>query len=148
MKKQIKKLVIVALAIVFATTGLFFTSAKEAFAYTTGTVCNNTSSGTGFNQAYKVCASQDSSNVYASIVATSQTSKTNYWIMDLQRRNSDGSWSTVGSRSGYVTSSSPSYRTFTNVSIKGATMKIYVKWYQDPYYKEYGGATQSGFFTR
>lgn len=40
------------------------------------------------------------------------------WTMYLQRRTG-GTWQTIGSRTGYVSSSSPSHRTFTNVKKEG-----------------------------
>ncbi|MFD2133755.1 hypothetical protein ACFSKI_21300 [Pseudogracilibacillus auburnensis] len=40
------------------------------------------------------------------------------WTMYLQRRV-NGTWTTIGTRTGYVSSSSPSHRTFTNVRKQG-----------------------------
>ncbi|AFS77124.1 hypothetical protein Curi_c00420 [Gottschalkia acidurici 9a] len=37
------------------------------------------------------------------------------WIMYLDRKQSDGSWLQAGSRTGWISSSSPSDRVFTNV---------------------------------
>ncbi|WP_139017903.1 hypothetical protein [Bacillus andreraoultii] len=48
--------------------------------------------------------------------------------MELQR-NSGGTWNTVGTRTGYLTMDSPSYRTFTNVRVTGEQMRVKVTFY-------------------
>lgn len=67
------------------------------------------------------------------------------WVMELQRKDSSGKWQTIGSRSGYITESSPSHRTFTNIAHNSsAALKIYVKLYYSD--GEYIKAVQSQYF--
>lgn len=48
------------------------------------------------------------------------------WTMYLQRNNG-GTWTTIGTRTGYVARNSPSPRTFTNVARPGRQIRAYVR---------------------
>lgn len=45
------------------------------------------------------------------------------WKMSLQRYT-NGRWSTIGTRYGYVSPDSPSHRSFTNVAAKNAQLRV------------------------
>ncbi|MFC7747492.1 hypothetical protein [Lentibacillus kimchii] len=51
--------------------------------------------------------------------------------MQLQRKQSTGIYETIGTREGYVSVTSPSYRTFTNVKSGSDDMRIYLLYYED-----------------
>lgn len=50
-----------------------------------------------------------------------------YWTMRLQRQNTSGTWSTIGTRTGYVARNSNSNRTFTNVRTTGRNLRVTVE---------------------
>lgn len=56
------------------------------------------------------------------------------WTMYLQRYE-NGRWNTIGTRTGYLSYSSPSDRTFSNIAVKGAPMRVKVTY--TPYYYAY-----------
>ena len=74
------------------------------------------------------CVSDDASNVTVKVRQTDSPSTTFNWKMELQRYTS-GSWTTIGTRTGYVSSSSPSDRTFTNVLRNGSSMRVKTTFY-------------------
>lgn len=83
-----------------------------------------------------ICISNDKSNVKASIQQDAYMTPCTHdycqldWTMRLQRLvwNHDGSkrWKTIGTRTGYVSSQSPSHRTFTNVKKMNAQLRLQV----------------------
>ncbi|MCO0600447.1 hypothetical protein NGI46_24180 [Peribacillus butanolivorans] len=73
-----------------------------------------------------ICVSESGSNVNVSmkIFNNSTTSYPYYeWTMYLQRYT-NGAWSNVGSRTGYISGDSSSNRTFTNVADKNTKMRV------------------------
>lgn len=62
------------------------------------------------------------------------------WTMSLQRYT-NGAWTTIGTKTGYVTSSSPSHRSFSNIAVKGAKMRVKVT-YTPYYYAIYTDGTE------
>lgn len=74
------------------------------------------------------CLSKDSSNVNVSLHLTSSGTGivTLDWTMYLERYYSGSGWRTVGTRTGYVSDTSPSHRTFTNVGGHGSQMRVAV----------------------
>ncbi|WP_350300609.1 hypothetical protein [Peribacillus frigoritolerans] len=144
MKKVIKKMYIVMLISVIGITGLFtFTPSASA-----ASGCNDTSSGSGYNKTFKVCGTDSGDNVIGSIKGSgNMTYGKNYWKMDLQR-NVNGSYQTIGTRTGYIDWFSPSSRTFTNVSKKNAKTRIKVTFYDDSSYSYANGTVYSGYWYR
>lgn len=79
-----------------------------------------------------LCNSKSGADIPVSIT-TARTTKT-YWKMYLRRAGSGEVWNVVGTRSGYVSSSSRSDRTFTNVGGYGSAMDVLVDFYSDSSY--------------
>lgn len=134
MKKRIKFIpIIIAVCVAIIGSGIVPTQKAEA-------ASNCYWDGVDF-----ICGENSGSNVVATLETTNPS--TRYWKMHLQRYE-NGSWNTIGTRTGYVNSSSPSYRTFTNVSIKNAKMKVYVQYYRDSAMTDYIFAKQSEYWYR
>ena len=77
---------------------------------------------------FEIAHSQNSRNVKLSFTTTS--SPRHGYILDAElQRYTSGKWQTIGTRHGWATEVSPFHRDFTNVGVKGASMrfKIMVK---------------------
>ena len=84
-----------------------------------------------------MCASDDYYSVYASMEMSDKVvSFDPYydWEMELQRY--DYGWKTIDTRTGYITSHSPSNRTFSNVLVTGGNLMRFVTrfYYRDGEY--------------
>lgn len=95
--------------------------------------CSNVTNAV-FDLMYMACVSNSGTNVNASIEPRDYVGigdpSTVYWRMRLQRREGER-WNTVGSRTGYLSPSSPSFRTFTNVASPGRAMRLWVEYYSN-----------------
>lgn len=84
---------------------------------------------------FRLCVTPSGSSVSVDLTSSSYCTGTNksgdkkiYWDMLLQRYNSSTkAWNTIGSRTGYVSKSSPSHRTFTNIKKQNAALRIWVR---------------------
>lgn len=126
--KRFKKLV-VGMLIGFVAFGVFDLSqpTPKAAAYS-GCKTSKLPNPTLGDVDLDICVSESGSNVNASMKVFSKvTSFTPYyeWTMYLQRYT-NGAWSTVGSRTGFITGESPSNRTFTDVGVKNTKMRVKV----------------------
>ena len=79
-----------------------------------------------------LCVTKNYKDVKVSITAPEKWGSTatidiRYWTMSLQRKV-NAVWRTVDSRTGYVTPTSPSHRTFTNIGQPGSKMRINVRY--------------------
>ncbi|MGG0284364.1 hypothetical protein ABEY41_04375 [Peribacillus butanolivorans] len=144
MKKIIKKMYIVMLISVIGITGLFtFTPSASA-----ASGCSDTSSGSEYQRTFVVCGKDSGDNVIGSIGPSGfMTYGKNYWKMDLQRYV-NGSYQTIGTRTGYIDFFSPSSRTFTDVSKKNAKTRIKVTFYTTSSYSTINGTVYSGYWYR
>ncbi|WP_373896414.1 hypothetical protein [Virgibacillus sp. CBA3643] len=82
------------------------------------------------NMYFQLCAYFEGINVEVSIEPTEYIglgAELTYWTMYLQRRN-DSIYETIATREGYVSPSSPSYRTFTNIR-NTPNMRVFVDYY-------------------
>mgnify|MGYP001178157937 CR=1 FL=1 len=55
------------------------------------------------------------------------------WQMQLQRQQSNKTWSTIGTRTGYLTFDSPSHRTFTSVKGTSYPLRLVVRFTDHDY---------------
>lgn len=79
-----------------------------------------------------ICVSEDSSNVNCSLTISPPVAGVDFrydWKMELQRLGYNEGWNTIGTRTGYVSNTSPSNRTFTNVGRTGDAMQVKVSFY-------------------
>jgi len=85
------------------------------------------------------CISDDYYSVYASITTKyNQYGEWNfYWKMELQRYVTLSTWNTIDTRYGYVSETSPSNRTFSNIGKYNDPMRLVIHYYNDSGYNEY-----------
>ncbi|WLR41730.1 cell wall-binding repeat-containing protein [Bacillus carboniphilus] len=136
--RMLKKLFLLSILVVL---GLAIVPTEKAEAEESGSCADGSS--WGFSN-YDFCLKSYSSgdDVFASITTTSSIER--HWEMSLQRKV-NGSWTTISTRTGYVSKSSPSNETFTNVERSNSPLKIYVKFYNDSSFSDYYGAAQSPY---
>ncbi|MFJ7366037.1 hypothetical protein ACIQWQ_18265 [Peribacillus frigoritolerans] len=144
MKKIMKKMYIVMIISALGITGLFtFTPSASA-----ASGCSDTSTGSDYQKIFSVCGTDSGDNVIGSIKPSGKgTYGKNYWKMDLQRYE-NGSYKTIGTRTGYIDWGSPSSRTFTNVLKKNAKTRIKVTFYTSSSYSTVNGTVYSGYWYR
>lgn len=90
----------------------------------------------------RLCVTPSGSQAMVDLTVTNNTFN---WKMQLQRyRASDKTWYTVGERTGWVSPSSPSNRTFTNIAKKNTALRVRVTlwWAQDNSYVGWIDSTQ------
>lgn len=79
----------------------------------------------------KLCAHNNGSNVDAEMVQYGSPpwgkDYRTYWTMSLQRQTSSGGWTSIGTRTGYISEISASKRTFTNVKTNGGRDRLRVR---------------------
>jgi hypothetical protein len=136
MKKIMKKIMSVAMAAAIILGGTAVVGANKAAAATSlGCSTFTLTTGLGSDIPTSLCMSKDSSNINASITpGTDQYGfqlGTVYWKMELQKLNSYESYVTFASRTGYVSTASPSHRTFTDVGGFGSYMRLKITFYSN-----------------
>lgn len=98
--------------------------------------CTNYKAGSRYFDLYfQTCASNKGANVEASIMPTEysglDSGQNYYWTMYLQRQVGER-WTTIGTRTGYVSTTSPSFRTFTNIRTgQRDYMRLFVDFYSN-----------------
>ncbi|CAK6479685.1 hypothetical protein BFRIG_05412 [Peribacillus frigoritolerans] len=143
-EKNMKKMYIVMLISIIGITGLFtFTPSASA-----ASGCSDISTGSEFQRTFKVCGKDSGSDVVGTITLSGyQSISKTYWKMDLQR-SVNGSYTTIGTRTGYIDFGSPSSRTFTGVAEKNAKTRIKVTFYTSSSYSTVSGTVYSGYWYR
>lgn len=105
----------------------------------------------GYTYTLDQAVSQDSSNVNVTLavrLTNPDGSPKIYWSMFLQRYT-NGVWVTIGTRTGYVSTSSKSDRTFTNVSNNtGKKTRVKTNLYWDSAHSDYIAAIPGPTWTR
>ncbi|MFJ7681215.1 hypothetical protein [Peribacillus butanolivorans] len=96
-----------------------------------------------------ICTSEDSSDVNVTLKSgrVGTWESLYYWSMSLQRYE-NGAWGTIGSRTGFVSTDSPSERTFTNVGKKDKSMRVKVNYYYDSGRTDFVKTVYSNKWTR
>lgn len=134
-KKKLKLIPVIIATLILVGFGLVPTNKAEAVAN-----CHT-------DDVDRVCAWNNGANVEAYM--TRDTKANHYWRMQLQRYE-NGRWVTIGTRTGYISLSSPSSRTFTNVRTNNGKdkLKLYVQYYEDAAMTKAFPAKQSEYFYR
>lgn len=132
MKKILKRMLVVVMIATMAVGSVLVVPPNEASAASTikqVTLYNWT------NAIGSISTSEDNYYVNVSIEAGYTWLRQKWdWVMELQRYE-NGAWRTIGTRTGYVAYQDASHRTFSNIAVKGAQMRVKITF--QPYYYAY-----------
>lgn len=84
--------------------------------------------GQSASDAFGLCVDPQGSSVRVDLTVDPSSYRTYDWVMYLQRyyTHPGAHWATIGTRTGFVSRSSPSPRTFTNIRQMNAELRVVV----------------------